>query len=77
MNRLMNKKTKLGRALTKWANLPWSDKIFLVIVYALVAAITLSIIYPVYWTVIASFSDPYDVAAGEVTLLPSGFTLEA
>lgn len=77
MKRLITKDTKIGRVLIKWKNLPWNDKIFLIIVYGVIAAITLSVIYPVYWTVIASFSDPYEVAGGNVTLLPSGFTLEA
>lgn len=73
----VKKKSAFGRAMTKWNNMPWNDKVFLCIVYVAIALITLSVVYPVYWTIIASFSDPYDVAAGEVTLLPSGFTLEA
>lgn len=35
------------------------------------------IIYPLYFTVIASFSEPKAVASGEVIWLPVGFTLEA
>ena len=58
MKRQINKNTKIGRALIKWKNTPWNDKVFLFIVYGIIAAITLSVIYPVYWTVIASFSDP-------------------
>jgi len=77
MNKLTAKNSKLGRAMIKWNSLPWNDKVFLSIVYIVIALITLSVVYPVYWTIIASFSDPYDVAGGKVTLLPSGFTLEA
>jgi len=34
-------------------------------------------IYPLYFVVIASFSDPYAVASGKVTLFPVNFTVEA
>lgn len=77
MNKLNKKNSKFARAWTNWKNMPWNDKVFLCIVYSVIALITLAVIYPVYWTIIASFSEPYDVAAGEVTLLPSGFTTEA
>lgn len=33
--------------------------------------------YPLYFTIIASISDPYKVINGQITLLPQGFTLEA
>ena len=77
MNRLPQNNSKAKRAWIKWKNLPFGDKIFLTIVYSVVGFITLSILYPVWWTVIASFSEPFDVAGGKVLLLPSGFTLEA
>ena len=32
--------------------------------------------YPLYYVLIASFSNPYDVYAGKTFLLPSGFTLD-
>ena len=32
--------------------------------------------YPLYYVLIASFSDPYEVYAGKTFLLPSGFTLD-
>ena len=35
------------------------------------------ILYPLYFTVIASFSEPIAVALGEVKFLPAGFTLDA
>lgn len=34
-------------------------------------------IYPMYFTVIASISDPLETIAGNVILLPKGFTMEA
>ncbi len=33
-------------------------------------------IYPLYFTVIASFCDPHQVALGNVIFLPKGFTTE-
>lgn len=54
-----------------------SDHIFDVINITLIVIITLLILYPLYFTVIASFSEPYDVVQGNVVFLPSGVTLEA
>ncbi len=54
-----------------------SDRIFDLINYSLLVIITLVMLYPLYFTVIASISDPYAVTRGEVVLLPAGFTLEA
>ena len=53
------------------------DKVFLTIVYATVILIVLMCAYPLYLTVIASISDPYDVYSGKVNLIPSGFSLES
>jgi len=39
--------------------------------------ILLVILYPLYFTIIASFSEPAEVAGGSVYLWPKGFTLEA
>lgn len=77
MNRLPQKNSKVKRAWIKWKNLPLGDKFFLTIVYCLIGLVTLSVIYPVWWTIIASVSEPYDVVDGKVVWLPSGFTLEA
>ncbi len=38
--------------------------------------ILIIIAYPLYYVLIASFSDPYDVYAGKTFLLPSKFTLQ-
>jgi len=43
----------------------------------LVILITLVIIYPLYFCVIASFSDPTDVAAGRTLVWVKNFTIEA
>ena len=39
--------------------------------------VLLVILYPLYFTIIASFSEPAEVAAGNVYLWPKGFTIEA
>ena len=60
-----------------WAGTTRGDKVFLTIVYICIALVTLMCIYPLYLTVIASISDPYDVYSGKVNILPSGFTIES
>ena len=47
------------------------------IILTVVCAIVLFIVaYPLYYVVVASFSDPYEVYAGKTFLFPSGFTLD-
>ena len=53
-----------------------SDKTSDIVLVILTAVIMLIIAYPVYYIVIASVSDPYEVYAGKTFLLPSKFTLE-
>ncbi|OZG65885.1 carbohydrate ABC transporter permease [Bifidobacterium eulemuris] len=54
-----------------------SDWIVDGVIAVIVVAIVLVIIYPLWFIVIASFSDPTDVATGNVTLLPKGFSFDA
>ena len=53
-----------------------SDKTSDIILVVLTALIMLIIAYPLYYVLVASVSDPYDVYAGKTFLLPSKFTLE-
>ena len=53
-----------------------SDRLFLFIVYTTVALISVMILYPLWFVIIASISDPNLVATGEVLLLPKGITFE-
>ena len=53
-----------------------SDKASDVVLVILTALIMLIIAYPLYYVVVASVSDPYDVYAGKTFLIPSQFTLE-
>jgi putative aldouronate transport system permease protein len=52
------------------------DKVFLAIIYTLLGLGILVVLYPLYFTVIASFSDPQAVYQGRVLLVPVDFTLE-
>ena len=52
-----------------------SDKIFGLVNGFFLVLITLIMLYPLYFVIIASVSEPYDVVKGNVILWPSGFTL--
>ena len=53
-----------------------SDKVSDVILVAILAVCLVIVAYPLYYVLIASVSDPYDVYAGKTFLLPSQFTLD-
>lgn len=53
-----------------------SDKTSDVILVLITAVIMFIVAYPLYYVLVASFSDPYDVYAGKTFLLPSGFTFD-
>lgn len=53
-----------------------SDFVFDVILYCFAALCLIIVLYPLYFIIIASFSDPSAVASGSVWLRPEGFTLE-
>jgi putative aldouronate transport system permease protein len=57
--------------------LSYGDRIFNFFNYAICALITISIIYPLYFVVIASFSDPDLINQGKVWLWPAGVSLDA
>ena len=50
-----------------------SSDIILVVICAIILFI---VAYPLYYVLIASVSNPYDVYAGKTFLLPSQFTLD-
>ena len=52
-----------------------SDKVSDIILVVATALILLIVAYPLYYVLIASFSNPYDVYAGKTFLLPSEFSL--
>ena len=47
-----------------------------IILVAICAVVLVIVAYPLYYVLVASFSDPYEVYAGKTFLLPSGFTLD-
>lgn len=53
------------------------DKIFNLVLYLICGIIILLVLYPMYFIVIASFSDPTAVANGEIFFLPKGLNLKA
>ncbi|MCR5545272.1 MAG: carbohydrate ABC transporter permease [Lachnospiraceae bacterium] len=53
-----------------------SDKASDIIIVVIGLILTFLVAYPLYYVLIASVSNPYDVYAGKTFLLPSGFTLE-
>ncbi len=50
----------------------WFD----IINYALLTFIMLLVLYPLYFVLVASFSDPNYIYSGEIWLFPKGFTLD-
>jgi putative aldouronate transport system permease protein len=61
----------------KKVRLSYGDRIFNFFNYAICALITVSIVYPLYFVVIASFSDPDLINQGKVWLWPAGVSLDA
>ena len=53
-----------------------SDRTSDIVLVVATAIIMLIIAYPLYYVLVASVSDPYDVYAGKTFLFPSQFTLE-
>ncbi|MDM5144118.1 putative multiple-sugar transport system permease YteP [Lactococcus lactis] len=52
------------------------EKIFDVLVYGMAILLILLIIYPLWFVIIASFSNPQDVATGAVWFWPKSWSLE-
>lgn len=54
-----------------------SDKVFGIVNALLLIVITIALLYPLFFTIIASVSDPTEVVGGNVTIWPKGFSLES
>lgn len=52
------------------------DKIFYIIIYIILGLLALIILYPLYFIIIASFSDPDAVLSGKVILYPVGVNFD-
>lgn len=53
-----------------------ADKVFCVVNYIFLSLVLLLIVYPIWFVLVASFSDPTYVNLGQTLLLPKGFNLE-
>lgn len=62
--------------LTKKRRILSGDRISDLILYLISLIIIIVVAYPLYFVLIASFSDPVEVLNGRVWLLPKGFTLD-
>lgn len=60
---------------TKFKNSSTGDKVFIILVYVLLSAVMLIVLYPLIYIVSASFSDPQAVVSGKVMLWPVDVTL--
>ena len=55
----------------------WDDRIFDAVVNVLVLLVCLVVLYPMYFVILASISDPAAVQTGQVLLLPKGVSFSA
>ena len=60
---------------TKFKNSSTGDKVFVILVYVLLSAVMLIVLYPLIYIISASFSDPQAVVSGKVVLWPVAVTL--
>lgn len=65
-----------GRTLSRRFWDRWADPLYTLFVVLLLGGAVVAIIYPLYFVVIASISDPNQVYEGNVWLWPRGVTLE-
>jgi len=54
-----------------------SDRVFIIICTIIIVIAVLLVLYPIYFTIIASFSDPSAVVNGNVLVWVNGFTLDS
>ncbi len=65
----------MGNQIKKFGKAPLGDKIFVILIYILLAAIMLVVFLPLVYIISASFSDPQAVISNEVWFLPVRPTL--
>lgn len=65
------------KRLKTFMNRKASDVIFDISLYVIASLIILLVVYPLWFVIIASFSDPSSVARGEVLLWPKHWSLSA
>ena len=62
--------------MNKKINLGLSDRVSDIVLVVIALAVTAVVAYPLYYVLVASVSNPYDVYAGKTFLFPSEFTLK-
>ncbi|MCU9612581.1 carbohydrate ABC transporter permease [Caldibacillus lycopersici] len=67
---------KISRAKNRKPHKNWKDRIFDISVYGIAILMMVLIIYPLWFIIIASFSNPADVANGNVWLWPKEWKLD-
>ncbi|MCI8887558.1 MAG: carbohydrate ABC transporter permease [Hungatella sp.] len=67
---MVGKKTRMHQS---FATQSLADKLFDIVNYGLLGAIVICILYPLFFIIIASFSDPVAINNGQVTFWPVGF----
>jgi putative aldouronate transport system permease protein len=72
----MADKLKLSKKSGNIVKDTMGDKVFYIITYVILGLLALIILYPVYFIIIASISDPDAVLAGKVILYPVGINFE-
>lgn len=65
-----------GPRKSKKAKKSGSDVVFDIVLYTLCILILIIVAYPLYFIIIASFSNPTEVSNGNVWLFPKGITLD-
>ena len=55
----------------------WDDRVFGLFLFVILTVLFFFFLYPIWYVIIASFSDPDAVYMGKVTLWPVGFGIEA
>lgn len=70
-------KTTLKKKLSKLNRYTTGDKVFLTLVYVILILVAFVCVYPMYFTIIASISDPTLVHTGKVVWWPKEVTLDA
>ncbi|MBE6977055.1 MAG: carbohydrate ABC transporter permease [Ruminococcaceae bacterium] len=72
----MSDKLKLPKKSGNIVKDSLGDKVFYIITYIVLGLLALIILYPVYFIIIASISDPDAVLAGKVVLYPVGINFD-
>ena len=72
----MSAKMELGPSEKRRKKTISSDRVFDVCNYAFLLVVIVLVAYPLYYVLVASISNPYQVYAGQTLLFPSEITFE-